>query len=231
MLCTETFWRFWYAYFMTPVVLLMNKPYLTLTHRVHLRACSHLVTVTQIFDVVNMSSEMGCIVTNLTVRTWRQKKHFVVVKCKRTLTTELYPYSESHNWSLPLQSTQQLTLSLTVHPTTDPFPYSPPHNWTFPLQSASRLNLTRAVCLTTEPYPYSPPHNWTLPLQSSSQLNLTITVCLTTDPYSYSLPHNWPLPSQSFSQLNLTGAVLLTTEPYRCSQPQTLLLYASCLCR
>ena len=35
---------------------------------------SHLTTTTQIFDVVPMSSEMGCIVTNVTVHTWRQKK-------------------------------------------------------------------------------------------------------------------------------------------------------------
>ena len=35
---------------------------------------SHLATTTQIFDVVTMSSEMGCIVINVTVRTWRQKK-------------------------------------------------------------------------------------------------------------------------------------------------------------
>ena len=29
----------------------------------------HMATVTQIFDVVIMSSDMGCIVTNVTVRT------------------------------------------------------------------------------------------------------------------------------------------------------------------
>ena len=33
------------------------------------RAHSHLTTAIQIFDVVSMSSEMGCIVTNVTVRT------------------------------------------------------------------------------------------------------------------------------------------------------------------
>ena len=33
------------------------------------RALSHLTTAIQIFDVVSMSSEMGCIVTNVTVRT------------------------------------------------------------------------------------------------------------------------------------------------------------------
>ena len=33
------------------------------------RARSHLATMTQIFDVVTMSSEMGCIVTNVTVHT------------------------------------------------------------------------------------------------------------------------------------------------------------------
>ena len=38
------------------------------------RAHSHLATATQIFDVVSKSSEMGCIVTNVTVRTWRQRK-------------------------------------------------------------------------------------------------------------------------------------------------------------
>ena len=38
-----------------------------------LRARSHLATTTQIFDVVSMSSEMGCIVINETVHTWRQK--------------------------------------------------------------------------------------------------------------------------------------------------------------
>ena len=37
--------------------------------KIDLRACSHLTTATQIFDVVSMSSEMGCIVTNVTVRT------------------------------------------------------------------------------------------------------------------------------------------------------------------
>ena len=39
----------------------------------------------QIFDVVTMSSEMGCIVINVAVRTRRQKKHIVVAKSKRTL--------------------------------------------------------------------------------------------------------------------------------------------------
>ena len=34
-----------------------------------LRARSHLATATQIFDVVSVSSEMGCIVTNVTVHT------------------------------------------------------------------------------------------------------------------------------------------------------------------
>ena len=32
-----------------------------------------------------MSSEMGCIVINVTVRTCRQKKHIVVDKCERAL--------------------------------------------------------------------------------------------------------------------------------------------------
>ena len=41
---------------------------------VTLRARSHLTTVTQIFDVISMSSEMGCVITNVTVHTWRQKK-------------------------------------------------------------------------------------------------------------------------------------------------------------
>ena len=34
-----------------------------------LRARSHLATATQIFDVVSMSSDIGCMVTNLTIRT------------------------------------------------------------------------------------------------------------------------------------------------------------------
>ena len=34
-----------------------------------LRARSHLVTTTQTFDAVPMSSEMGCIVINIAVRT------------------------------------------------------------------------------------------------------------------------------------------------------------------
>ena len=33
------------------------------------KARSHLATMIQIFDVVTMSSEMGCIVTNVTVHT------------------------------------------------------------------------------------------------------------------------------------------------------------------
>ena len=44
-----------------------------------------LATVTQIFHFVSMSSEMSCIVTNITVRTWRQKKHIVVVMYEQTL--------------------------------------------------------------------------------------------------------------------------------------------------
>ena len=50
-----------------------------------MRAHSHLVTATQIFDVLSMSSGMGCIVNNVTVHTLRQKKHIVVVKCEQTL--------------------------------------------------------------------------------------------------------------------------------------------------
>ena len=38
-----------------------------------LRTRSHLATLP--FDVVSMSSEMGCIVTNVTVHTWPQKKN------------------------------------------------------------------------------------------------------------------------------------------------------------
>ena len=49
-----------------------------------IRARSHLATATQIFDVVSISSEMDCIVTNVTVRTRRQKNHIVVVKCEWT---------------------------------------------------------------------------------------------------------------------------------------------------
>ena len=45
----------------------------TATHTC-IRARSHLATTTKIFDVVNMSSEIVCIVTNVTVHTWRQKK-------------------------------------------------------------------------------------------------------------------------------------------------------------
>ena len=43
-----------------------------------LRARSHLATVTKIFDVVSMSSEMVCIVTTVT-------KPMLVVKCEWTL--------------------------------------------------------------------------------------------------------------------------------------------------
>ena len=54
------------------------------------RAHSHLATTTQIFDVVTMSSEMGCIVFNVTIHTWQQKKkHIVVTKCERALTLQL----------------------------------------------------------------------------------------------------------------------------------------------
>ena len=35
--------------------------------------------------IIIMSSEKGCILTNVTVRTLQQKKHIVVVKCGRTL--------------------------------------------------------------------------------------------------------------------------------------------------
>ena len=49
------------------------------------RARSHFATTTQIFDIVTMSSEMGCIVINITVCTWRQKKHIVVAMCERAL--------------------------------------------------------------------------------------------------------------------------------------------------
>ena len=48
-----------------------------------LKGPSHLATVTQIFDVVTMSSEMGCIVINITVRTWRQKKTY---RCRQVRT-------------------------------------------------------------------------------------------------------------------------------------------------
>ena len=41
---------------------------------VSIRARSHLATTTQIFDIVTVSSEMGCIVINVTVRKWRWKK-------------------------------------------------------------------------------------------------------------------------------------------------------------
>ena len=34
-----------------------------------LRARSHLATATQVFDIISMLSEMGCIVTNVTVWT------------------------------------------------------------------------------------------------------------------------------------------------------------------
>ena len=49
--------------FVIPLVLLTSCRFLWI------RASLHLVTVTQIFDVVSTSSEMGCIVTNVTVRT------------------------------------------------------------------------------------------------------------------------------------------------------------------
>ena len=48
-----------------------------------LRAGSHLTTATQIFDVVVMSSAIGCIVTNVSVRTWRQKK---IHRCRQVWT-------------------------------------------------------------------------------------------------------------------------------------------------
>ena len=57
----------------------LNKIYLVFYHfainfTTVIRAHSHLATTTQIFDVVTMSSEMGCIVINVTVSTWRHKK-------------------------------------------------------------------------------------------------------------------------------------------------------------
>ena len=50
-----------------------------------LRDRSPLATTIQFFDVVSMSSEMGCIVTNVTVHILRKKKHIFVAKCERTL--------------------------------------------------------------------------------------------------------------------------------------------------
>ena len=52
---------------------------------------------------------MGCIVTNVTVRTWRQKKHIVVAKCERALndsktlclwTSPLAHQINSYVWSV-----------------------------------------------------------------------------------------------------------------------------------
>ena len=61
---------------------------------------SHLATTTQIFDIVSinfsMSSLMGYTVTNVTVRTWRQKKNIVVVKCWQTLIHSRFPAFFKH---------------------------------------------------------------------------------------------------------------------------------------
>ena len=58
-----------------------------------LRARSHLATATQIFYVVSISSEMDCTVTNVTVHTWWQKNHIVVVKCEWTLKSNYHAFS------------------------------------------------------------------------------------------------------------------------------------------
>ena len=47
----------------------------------------------KVFDVVSMSSEMGCIVINVTVHTWRQKKHIVDVKYEWALTASQNTWS------------------------------------------------------------------------------------------------------------------------------------------
>ena len=76
------------------------------------RAHSHFTTATQIFDVVTMSSEMGCIFTNVTARTWQQqqKKHCcrqVQTVPQGTFTPVIYSvwafvwtYSHSASWAL-----------------------------------------------------------------------------------------------------------------------------------
>ena len=54
----------------------------------------------QFFDIVSMSSEMGYIVTNVTVRTGRQKKHIIVVKCERILTFSNYQSKDFQIYNL-----------------------------------------------------------------------------------------------------------------------------------
>ena len=77
------------------------------------RAHSHLPTTTQIFDVVPMSSEMGCIVINITVRTWRQKKThrcrqvrtgpegvFTCYVCVRVFLKSLPSFLKTQKWEV-----------------------------------------------------------------------------------------------------------------------------------
>ena len=56
-----------------------------------------MATMTQTFYVVNTVFEMGCMVTNVTVHTWRQgkkrQKRIVVGKCERTLTVNASYFS------------------------------------------------------------------------------------------------------------------------------------------
>ena len=54
------------------------------------KARSHLATATHIFDIVTISSEMGCMVTNVTVHTWRQKKDIIVARCEWALSKLLW---------------------------------------------------------------------------------------------------------------------------------------------
>ena len=62
------------------------------------RARSHLATAMQIFDVVSMSWKMGCMVTNITIRTWRQKKDIVVVKYDRALKARSHKSCVNNNF-------------------------------------------------------------------------------------------------------------------------------------
>ena len=61
-----------------------------------MRARPHLATAIQIFDVVSMSSEMGCIVTIVTVRKGRQKKTYRCCQVRTDL--EGYFLGSSHFW-------------------------------------------------------------------------------------------------------------------------------------
>ena len=76
-----------------------------------LRVRSQLATATQTFCIVNTIFEMGCMVTNVTVHTGRQKKKYSMTKTHLCRQVQMDPVTTTYLWHWAIVTSRRLPIT------------------------------------------------------------------------------------------------------------------------